>query len=274
MKFPTSYRIQWFITAFTKASHLSLSWAPPTYFLKTILPIPHQVPGQCPKSRWIIRAYNVTRAKSQFCFAYLTFPPPTPPQKKLYIQNCVFHFVTFCCYREGLWTPHPTPMLDDHPLCAVHDCMFNIIAATLHFWRLSPPSAICGHAMLWWKWPTCHMLRLTLKMYYISWLYRYMQCIIINWTSDTWQGDITSVVQNSSGPQLVTFSKSMTYIHQKNMAHNTLWIAYPAHPLGEGCWRHKADTDLRSVLRIKMSAALPPPFPYAFMMCTDTHWLH
>lgn len=148
-----------------------------------------------------------------FCISDLT-------KKKLYIQNCVFHFVRVtCCYREGLWTPHPTPMLDDHPLCAVHDCMFHIIAATLHIWRLSPPSAICRHAMPWWKWPTCHTLRLTLKMYYICWLYRYMQCIIIIWTSDTWQADIKSVVQNSSGLQLETFSKSMTFIPQKNTAH-------------------------------------------------------
>jgi hypothetical protein len=28
--------------------------------------------------------------------------------------------------------PHPTPRLEDHTLSPVHDCLFNIFAATLH----------------------------------------------------------------------------------------------------------------------------------------------
>ena len=35
-------------------------------------------------------------------------------------------------YREGLLAPRPTPKLEDHPLSAVHDCSFNLFAATLH----------------------------------------------------------------------------------------------------------------------------------------------
>ena len=35
-------------------------------------------------------------------------------------------------YREGLLAPRPPPKLEDHPLSAVHDCLFNIFAATLH----------------------------------------------------------------------------------------------------------------------------------------------
>ena len=34
-------------------------------------------------------------------------------------------------YREGLLAPRPTPKLEDHPLSAVHDCLFNLLAATL-----------------------------------------------------------------------------------------------------------------------------------------------
>jgi len=34
-------------------------------------------------------------------------------------------------YREGLLAPRPTPKLEDHPLSAVHDCLFNLFAATL-----------------------------------------------------------------------------------------------------------------------------------------------
>jgi hypothetical protein len=47
----------------------------------------------------------------------------------------------FIFYGEVLLTPRPTPKLEDHPLSAVRDCLFNIIAATLHIWRPSPPSA-------------------------------------------------------------------------------------------------------------------------------------
>ena len=35
-------------------------------------------------------------------------------------------------YREGLLAPRPTPKLEDHPLSAVHDCLFNLFSATLH----------------------------------------------------------------------------------------------------------------------------------------------
>ena len=35
-------------------------------------------------------------------------------------------------YREGLLAPRPTPKLEDHPLSAVHNCLFNIFAATFH----------------------------------------------------------------------------------------------------------------------------------------------
>jgi len=34
--------------------------------------------------------------------------------------------------REGLLAPRPTPKLEVHPLSAVHDCLFNLFAATLH----------------------------------------------------------------------------------------------------------------------------------------------
>jgi hypothetical protein len=37
-------------------------------------------------------------------------------------------------YGEALLAPRPTPKLEDHPLSAVRDCLFNI-AATLHTWR-------------------------------------------------------------------------------------------------------------------------------------------
>jgi hypothetical protein len=35
-------------------------------------------------------------------------------------------------FYDELLTPLPTPTLEDHPLSAVCDCLFNIFAATLH----------------------------------------------------------------------------------------------------------------------------------------------
>jgi hypothetical protein len=34
--------------------------------------------------------------------------------------------------RWGMLAPRPTPKLEDHPLSAVRDCLFNILAATLN----------------------------------------------------------------------------------------------------------------------------------------------
>jgi len=41
-------------------------------------------------------------------------------------------FRNICCYGEELLTTRPTPKLEDQPLSAVRDCLFNIFAATLH----------------------------------------------------------------------------------------------------------------------------------------------
>jgi hypothetical protein len=38
-------------------------------------------------------------------------------------------------YGEKLLAPRPTPKLEDHPLSAVRDCLFNVFAATLHIRR-------------------------------------------------------------------------------------------------------------------------------------------
>jgi hypothetical protein len=50
--------------------------------------------------------------------------------------------------------PRPTPKLEDHLLLTVRDCLFNIFSATLHIWRLSPPSVTRGRCMPWWQGPT------------------------------------------------------------------------------------------------------------------------
>jgi len=40
-------------------------------------------------------------------------------------------------YGEELLEPHPTPKLEDHPLMAVSDYLFHIIAATIHIGDLT-----------------------------------------------------------------------------------------------------------------------------------------
>jgi hypothetical protein len=40
-------------------------------------------------------------------------------------------------YGEQFLVPHPHPNLEDHTLSAVRDCLFNVLAATLHIGGLS-----------------------------------------------------------------------------------------------------------------------------------------
>jgi hypothetical protein len=44
-------------------------------------------------------------------------------------------------YDEELSVPNLSPMLEYYLLSAVHDCLFNIFAATLYIWRPSAPFA-------------------------------------------------------------------------------------------------------------------------------------
>jgi hypothetical protein len=50
-------------------------------------------------------------------------------------------------YSEGLFTPRPVPMLEDHPLSSVRGSLFNVFAANLHSRRPSlyprPEEALC-----------------------------------------------------------------------------------------------------------------------------------
>ena len=47
---------------------------------------------------------------------------------------------------EELLAPLPSPKLEDHPLSALWDCLFNIFAATLHI-KGHPPSTTWGRIM-------------------------------------------------------------------------------------------------------------------------------
>jgi hypothetical protein len=87
----------------------------------------------------------------------LAFPPisythsSSPPFMLLALRLLVNFRNKIIFYGEELLAPRPTPKLEDHPLLAVRDCLFNIFAATLHIWRPFPPFATWGRAMPWWQ---------------------------------------------------------------------------------------------------------------------------
>ena len=48
-------------------------------------------------------------------------------------QHLVCKYILICFFQgEELLAPRPTPNLEDHPLSAVRDCLFNLFATTLH----------------------------------------------------------------------------------------------------------------------------------------------
>ena len=61
----------------------------------------------------------------------------------------------FFLHGEELLVSRPTPKLEDPPLSAVRDCLFNLSTAT-PILETVPPSATWGRAMPWWQGPT-HM---------------------------------------------------------------------------------------------------------------------
>jgi hypothetical protein len=48
---------------------------------------------------------------------------------------CIWFLTWLGFYGVDLLAPYPTPKLQDHPMLAVCDSLFNIFAATLHLWR-------------------------------------------------------------------------------------------------------------------------------------------
>ena len=71
----------------------------------------------------------------------LQWSPPEEASRMWVFLNKVF-------YREGLLAPRPTPKLEDHPSSAVHNCLFNLFAATL---LIRGHSSICNLR-------TCHAI--------------------------------------------------------------------------------------------------------------------
>jgi hypothetical protein len=56
-----------------------------------------------------------------------------------------------CFNSEDLLATRPTPKVDDHPLSAVRDCLFNIFTANLYIvGRSSIHNLITLHAVVTW----------------------------------------------------------------------------------------------------------------------------
>ena len=75
-----------------------------------------------------VLALNVPNLKSFFyCLCWT--------KVSVKVRGPVECFVTLSFNGEELLALRPTPKLKEYPLSAVHDCLFNILAATLHIWR-------------------------------------------------------------------------------------------------------------------------------------------
>jgi hypothetical protein len=68
---------------------------------------------------------------------------------------CVWFVTCSSFYGEELLAPRSTPKLEDHPLSAVRDCLFDVFASTLYIWRPflhpQPEDAPCSGARDFWE---------------------------------------------------------------------------------------------------------------------------
>jgi hypothetical protein len=74
-----------------------------------------------------------------------TCPYPKPAQSSSCLCRLFRNIIIF--YGEELLAPRQTPKLEDHPLSAVRECLFNVFAATLRnrrpFLHPQPADAPC-----------------------------------------------------------------------------------------------------------------------------------
>ena len=93
----------------------------------------------------LVHAPNISSTKPHVPFLLLRLYQNISPGPRLrqYIFRNIIRF-----NREELLAPRSTPKLEDHPLSAARDCLFNIFAATLHTGPFSHPQQQ-GRAMPW-----------------------------------------------------------------------------------------------------------------------------
>jgi hypothetical protein len=100
------------ITVFTKVRHRNLSWASRIQFAPSI--------AVSPRSNLTFFFHCLGRTK-----------------ESIQVRGALKHIATIIFLRWGVVAPRPTPKLEDHPLSAVRDWLFNIFAAPLRNWRTS-----------------------------------------------------------------------------------------------------------------------------------------
>jgi hypothetical protein len=102
-----------------------------------------------PAHEWTcpIHISNIPCPKSYVRFISLRpFIQRIRPGQRLFV---IFH--NKLTFWGELLAPCQTPQLEDHPLSAVREWLFNILAATLHIRKTSPPSATWVCAMSWYR---------------------------------------------------------------------------------------------------------------------------
>jgi len=91
-----------------------------------------------------MQASNIPSTESHVSSFSLIVPKYQSRSEAFLANGNRIHF-----YGEDLLAPRPTPKLKDHSLTAVHDCLFNIFAATLHIGgRSSNPNLRTRHAVV------------------------------------------------------------------------------------------------------------------------------
>jgi hypothetical protein len=97
----------------------------------------------------------------------------SPPLVLFWARGLMNTFVSsLSSYGEELLTPRRTPKLEDHPMSAVRDCLFNIIAANIHTWRVSSPFATWGRAKQLWQGTPLRILNLCARWSVVKFNYQ------------------------------------------------------------------------------------------------------
>jgi len=108
---------------------LDLSYTLPVYLLLFSVNLPYGNFKHCPCSNLI---------SNFICLGYSRKIHPS-------VGPCVTFHNKLVFRGEELLAPCPTSKLEDHPLLALCNWLFNIFAATEHIWRLSPLYATQEH---------------------------------------------------------------------------------------------------------------------------------
>jgi hypothetical protein len=128
-KFPAFYGTRRFITIFTIARHLSLSWA---NSIQSIPPLPEYPSNLMSLFRCSVRTKISVQVWGFVC--------------EFFITNIRFH-------GEELLAPRQTLKLEDHPLSAAYSIYLQLPSIL----EAVPRSATRGRAMPWWLGSTYHM---------------------------------------------------------------------------------------------------------------------